>query len=254
MSTRTLSILSTCVFAAVLCATGAAAAPPEGEGWVSLFNGKDLTGWNMRIKPEDVVIWKVVDGVIDCSPRLDVPGDKNLWSDKSYKDFELVIDWRLKETRGEYNMLTILPDGTYKTDAEGKVIVTPTPNADSGIYLRGSSKAQLNIWCWPIGSGEIWGYRTDEKMPPEVRAGGVPKVRADKPVGEWNTFHIALKGDVVTVKLNGKTVIDKAKLPDIPEEGPLALQHHGGYHPGEDIWNSASSLVQFRNIYIRELK
>lgn len=41
--------------------------------------------------------------------------------------------------------------------------------------------------------------------------------------------------------------------PGVPEEGPLALQHHGGYHKGDDQWNPASSLVQFRNIYIKEL-
>ena len=49
-------------------------------------------------------------------------------------------------------MRTILPDGSYKTDATGKVIETPTPNADSGILLRGVGRGQVNIWCWPIGS------------------------------------------------------------------------------------------------------
>ena len=44
-----------------------------------------------------------------------------------------------------------------------------SPNGDSGIYLRGSSKSQVNIWCWPIGSGEVYGYRTDASQPPEMR-------------------------------------------------------------------------------------
>jgi hypothetical protein len=88
-------------------------------------------------------------------------------------------------------------------------------------------------------------------MPPAVRAGVTPKLNADKPVGEWNTFEITMKGDRLTVVLNGKTVISNAQLPGIPESGPLALQHHGGFKDGK--YSPASSLVQFRNISIKEL-
>ncbi|MFB6247179.1 MAG: DUF1080 domain-containing protein [Salinibacter sp.] len=126
-------------------------------------------------------------------------------------------------------------------------------NADSGIYLRGTPKAQVNIWNWPVGSGEVYGYRTDDSMPPEVRAGVTPTTRADKSLGEWNTFVITMKGDRLTVELNGTTVLENARLPGVPEAGPLALQHHGGYNKKTDTWNAASSLVQFRDIYVREL-
>jgi len=227
------------------------AAPPEGEGWVALFNGKDLTGWKVPSGNEG--LWTVVDGVIDCSPRADKKGDNSLWSEKSFADFTLHVEWRLKETKGEYLMPVMLPDGTYKTDETGAVLAFKRPNADSGIYLRGSSKSQINIWCWPVGSGEIWGYRTDQKMPAEVRAGATPKVCADKAVGEWNTFVITLKGDRLTVVLNEQTVIDDAQLPGLPERGPIALQHHGGYNAEADTWSPASSLVQFRNVYCKEL-
>lgn len=225
------------------------AAEPS-EGFVPLFNGKDLTGWKA---PEgDNGHWKVIDGVLDYDALSEAAKDKNLWTTREYKDFTLKLDWRLKETTGLYPMPVVLPDGTHKLDAEGKEIKNPTPNADSGIYLRGSSKAQINIWCWPIGSGEVYGYRMDKNMPPEVRAGVTPKVPADKPVGEWNTFEITMKGDRLTVVLNGKTVIDQAQLPGVPETGPLALQHHGGR--GKDgKMASASSLIQFRNISIKEL-
>jgi len=119
--------------------------------------------------------------------------------------------------------------------------------------LRGVGKAQINIWCWPIGSGEIYGYRTDKKMPPEVRAACTPKVHADNPVGEWNAFDITMKGDRVTVVLNGKTVIDNAQLPDVPKSGPIGLQHHGGIDKKTGKHGGASSLIQFRNIYIKRL-
>ena len=80
-----------------------------------------------------------------------------------------------------------------------------------------------------------------------------PKVNADKPVGQWNTFHITMKGDHLSVMLNGQQVLDNAQLPDVPEEGPIALQHHGGYDEEKKEWNGASSLVQFRNIRIKPL-
>ena len=84
--------------------------------------------------------------------------------------------------------------------------------------MRGFSRAQINIWCWPIGSGEVYGYRNDKKQPPEVRAGVTPKVCADKPVGEWNTFMITMQGDRLSVMLNGKQVLDKAQLPAYPSK------------------------------------
>jgi hypothetical protein len=226
------------------------------EGFVSLFNGRDLTGW--KIPEGDNGHWKVLDGVIDydalseAKPDKDGKVDKNLWTEKEYKDFVLKIDWRIKELKGLYDVPTVLPDGSEKLGPDGKMITTPTPNADSGIYLRGTSKAQLNIWCWPIGSGEVYGYRRDKTVSPEVRAGVTPKVRADNPVGEWNTFVITMKGDRLTVQLNGKTVIENAQLPGVPETGKLALQHHGGKRPNGE-WIAASSLVQFRNISIKEL-
>jgi hypothetical protein len=61
-----------------------------------------------------------------------------------------------------------------------------------------------------------------------------------------------MKGDRLTVVLNGVTVLDNARLPDVPARGPLALQHHGQKKDG--VWTGPPSLVQFRNISIRELK
>jgi len=231
---------------------GLIAAPPEGEGWTSLFNGKDLTGW--KVPEGDGGHWKVAGGVIDYDARSEAKGNKNLVTEKEFADYILHIEWRLKKTTGLYPMPTILPDGSYKTDANGNVIKTPTPNADSGIFLRGTGKSQINIWCWPCGSGEIWGYRNDKKQPPEVRAACVPKVRADNPVGQWNTFVVTVKGETVNVVLNGKAVIASARLPGLGTKGPIALQHHGGLNKKTGELSPASSLIQFRNIYIRELK
>jgi len=243
----------TCVFSGVLAVLSsvAALAQPPGQGWKPLFNGRDLSGW--KIPEGDNGHWKVLDGVIDYDALSEAVRDRNLWTEQSFGDFVLYIEWRFKQTTGLYAMPTVLPDGTLKKDENGQVIKVERPNADSGIYLRGLPKAQLNLWCWPCGSGEVWGYRNDANMPPEVRAACVPKVCADKPVGEWNQFVITLKGDRLTVELNGQKVIDGAKLPDLPASGPIGLQHHGGLNKKTGQMSPASSLIQFRNIYIKEL-
>jgi len=230
----------------------AAAPAAEKDGFAPLFNGKDLSGWKL---PEgDNGHWKVLDGVIDYDAQSEARGNKSLWTEESFGDFVLRIEWRLKRTTGLYPMPTILPDGSCKKDAAGKVIKVSRPNADSGIFLRGAPKTQVNIWCWPAGSGELWGYRNDRSMPPEVRAGAVPKVHADKPVGQWNAFEITMKGDRLTVVLNGQTVIDNAQLPGVPKQGPIGLQHHGGFNKQSGKFSPASSLIQFRNIAVKRLR
>jgi len=154
----------------------------------------------------------VIDGVIDYDAMSEARGNKSLWTKESFGDYALHVEWRFKKTSGLYPMPTILPDGSYKTDADGNVIKTPTPNADSGI------------------------------------------LRADKPVGQWNSMDITLAGDRVTVMLNGRIVIENAQIPGIEESGPIGLQHHGGIDPRTGEYGPASSLIQFRNIWIKRLE
>ena len=220
------------------------------KGFTSLFNGKDFANW--KVPAGDNGHWKIVSGVIDYDASSEATGDKSLWSEKSYRNYELYIDWRIKETPYINPRVRIIkPDGTHKKDADGKDIQISVPDSDSGVFMRGQGKSQINIWCWPIGSGEVYGYRNDKSMPAGVRAGVTPKTNADHDIGEWNTFFITMKGDRLSVKLNGKQVLEEAQLPGIPESGPIALQHHGGKRKGE--WSSPPALVQFRNIFIREL-
>jgi hypothetical protein len=246
---RTVLVAFACLTAIATSATSAAdGAPPE--GFVSLFNGKDFAGW--KVPEGDNGHWKVVDGVIDYDARSEAKGSKDLVSEKQFTDFVLRVDWRIKETPyTNPNVPYILPDGTHARDIHGKEMRMALPDSDSGVILRGNVRNQVNIWCWPIGSGEMYGWRTDGNQPPEVRAAVTPKTQADKPVGQWNTYEITVKGETVTVALNGKTVIDNAKLPGIDARGALGLQHHGGMRDGK--WNSPPALVQFRNIYVKEL-
>ena len=208
------------------------------EGFVSLYNGVDLSGW--KVHDGLVGHWQSNDWRLDYDGKA-TGEDKNLWTEESFGDFTLIVDWRWN---GEYERTTkqpvILPSGEHAKNPDGIDIEIDVPIADSGIYLRGSSKAQINIWQWPIGSGEIWGFRTDKSMSPEIRAAATPRQKADKPVGQWNRFEITMRGEHVTVVLNGKTVIARCHLPGIPAEGPIALQHHG-------------DRIQFANIFVKRL-
>jgi 3-keto-disaccharide hydrolase len=223
-------------------------APP---GFRALFNGKDFSGW--KVPAGDNGHWKIINGVIDYDAESEAPGDKSLWHSKDLTDFVLRVDWRIKETPYiNPNIPYILPDGTHARDIHGKEMKLALPDSDSGIYLRGAGRNQVNIWCWPIGSGEFYGIRMDGSLPPEVRAGVTPRHQADKPVGQWNRFEITVKGDRVTVVLNDIKVIDNALIPGMPASGPIALQHHGSKRNGK--WTSPPSLLQFKNIYLKELK
>lgn len=132
---------------------------------------------------------------------------ESLKTAKDYGDFELYVDWKISD------------------------------GADSGIYLRG--KPQVQIWDRPeIGSGGLFNNKVNPSKPSKV---------ADKPIGEWNTFHIIMKGEKVTVFLNGEKVVDNVTMesyPDydgpIPATGTIELQHHG-------------NPLEFRNIYVKEL-
>ncbi len=229
-------------------------APKPPPGFTALFNGKDLTGWKghttmkerATLPPEKLAelqakrtaaakeMWSVQDGAIHLTPQK---GGVSLVTEKDYGDFELMVDWKIEK------------------------------NGDSGLYLRG--QPQVQIWDSDnspgargvdkhTGSGGLW----NNPLPPDVaksgdmdlilksgqKIGKIPLKKADKPIGEWNTFHITVKGDKVTVKLNGEVVVDQATLLNywdrgkpVPEKGPVELQFHG-----DPLW--------FKNIYIKELK
>ena len=201
-------------------------------GFKPIYNGLDLTGWKPPVDQE--ANWSSRGGILFHNGN-----GGHLWTNDSYGDFDLVVDWRwTKDHQGEMDRPIILPDGSIATDEEGKQRTMKVEERDSGIFLRGSSKSQVNLWCWPIGSGEVYGYRTDGSMPAEVRAAVTPRVNADEPVGKWNRYFIRMRGDRLTVVLNGQTVIDRAELPGVPETGPIGLQSHG-------------NEVEFRNVLIR---
>lgn len=223
-------VLSSVVLCGLIIAVAAAAiaadnTPPP--GFVALFNGKDLTNWKglmkspldnpsrrAKLSPEERAKAQEEADTVMRSGWSVVNGElvfsgkgRSLCTAKDYGDFEMYVDWK------------ILAHG------------------DSGIYLRGSP--QVQIWDVPkTGSGGLY---NNQKNPRN------PLVIADNPIGQWNTFYIKMVGEKVTVKLNGKLVVDQTTLESyfdrkspIYPTGQIELQNHGN-----TLW--------FKNIYIREL-
>lgn len=198
-------------------------------GFSPIFDGKSLGGW--KHNEATAINWAAINGILKHNGK---PGETtHLWSEKSYKDFTLVFDWRWSGRGPEMNRPLVQPDGSQKGSER-------IEEFDSGILLRGAMKSQVNLWNWNVGSGEVYGYRIDNKMPAEVKAAVTPSKKADKPIGEWNRMMITLQGDKLSVQLNGEQVILNATLPEISPEGPIGLQHHG-------------SAIDFANLWIKEL-
>lgn len=208
-------ICTMALVAAVFSATAHAGddnVPPK--GFKPLFNGKDLTGWKGLVKnpkerakmsPGELAKaqkaadenmrqhWSVVDGV------LMFDGNNKggpLCTDKDYGDFEMLVDWKIKE------------------------------KGDSGIYLRGSPQVQIwDIKLFDTGSGGLYNNKDNPSKPLKT---------ADNPIGEWNTFKIKMVGDKVTVHLNDELVVDNVTLENFWERdkpiyptGQIELQNHG---------------------------
>ncbi|MES2982707.1 MAG: DUF1080 domain-containing protein [Verrucomicrobiota bacterium] len=200
----------------------------KGNGFTEIFDGTTLKGWKHEPETKN---WVAINGVLKHNGTPEPTRD--LWTEKSYTDFTMQVDWRWAG-RGPMVMQPVVkPDGTDDGRIEREEL-------DSGVYLRGNNKSQVNFWNWTVGSGEVYGYRTNKKLSAEVRAGVTPKMNADKPLGEWNRTIITMKGDRLTVNLNGQTVIENAQLPDVPKEGPIGFQYHG-------------SRIDFANVWIKEL-
>ena len=232
----------------------------ENSGFVPLFDGTSLNGW---VIPEKAIPhWKAVDGILE-NQGVGRESGSLIWTEREdYKDFILKVDWRLPGEPSETMHPLYDYNGDRIVDEHGKQVRKKGWFAgDSGIFLRGvrfkkdvpeSEKnrfinAHFNIWSNPMGSGENHGYMVNKEMPPEVRRGAIPIKNADKPLGEWNTFVITLKGEHVTVVLNGEQIIDM-NMPELPEMGAIGLQQHS---PARDA--ERPFPIQFKNVLIKEL-
>jgi len=180
------------------------------DGFRPLFNGKDLTGWKLR-NPQGTPTWSVKDGIL----VNDVSGGKHgtdLVSEQKFSDFALRYEFKI---------------------AKG---------ANSGVYLRGRHEIQV-LDDYERGKPSKGGNGAIYNTAPVAKF-------ASKPADEWQTAEATIKGNKVTVILNGEKVhdnvtVDKATGGEldnkVDQPGPIMLQgDHGS--------------ISFRKIEIKELK
>lgn len=207
---------------------------PAGEGFVPLFNGKDLTGWK---------------GLVANPIKRSKMDAKTLAAEQEKADADMRESWKVLSngelhfaSKGQ-NLATVKKYGDFEMLVDWKIIDDKKGEGDAGIYLRGTP--QVQIWDnartkvgAQVGSGGLYNNKVHPSKPLMV---------ADNKLDEWNTFRILMKGDRVTVYLNGQLVTDNVILEnywdrDLPifAEEQIELQAHG-------------SPVSYRDIYIREI-
>ncbi|MFB3788607.1 MAG: family 16 glycoside hydrolase [bacterium] len=187
------------------------------EGFVSLFNGQDLTGW-----VGDTKGYLVEDGKIVCKPG------GNLYTEKEYRDFAFRFEFKL--TPGANNGLGIRAplegDSAYR-GMEIQIIDNTSP-----IYK--------DIFPWQV-HGSVYG--------------AVPAKRGYlNPVGEWNQEEVIARGMQITVILNGVTIVD-ADIEKASANGTIDGHDHPGLknEKGHIGFLGHGSVVEFRNIRVKEL-
>ncbi|GAB5559833.1 MAG: DUF1080 domain-containing protein [Synoicihabitans sp.] len=177
---------------------------------ISLFNGKDLSGWRAHEKDKKFG-WSVIDGLlVNTTPKTDFSATgafANLRTDAEFEDFWLHIEFKIEADR------------------------------NSGVYLRGMWEAQVvdrdSRMQGLQGVGAIF-----SRIAPSVNAGREP--------GEWQTYDLTLVDGHVTVVLNGVKVIDNQPVGD-PTGGAIYTDIQG---PGPIYLQGDHTSVKYRDIYL----
>jgi putative membrane-bound dehydrogenase-like protein len=205
------------------------------SGWVELPAGTKRVDAAMLLRGRPAEHWTLKQGILEHDG---LTGD--LWTTREVGDFELRLEWRWVGPFTWEAFPLINADG-LEAGPDGRSATARVLDAgDSGVLFRGLYKAQANLFCYPVGSGEFWEYRTDAASTPAQRRAFTPRRQADRPLGDWNEMRIQARGNRVEVHLNGEEVIHDAELPGLPERGPIGLQHEHG-------------RLQVRNVFLREL-
>ncbi|MEM6472040.1 MAG: DUF1080 domain-containing protein [Planctomycetota bacterium] len=177
---------------------------------ISLFNGKDLSGWRAH-EPDKVMGWGVKDGLlVNTTPKTDFSATgayANLRTEDVFEDFWLHIEFNVGEAR------------------------------NSGIYLRGMYEAQVvdrdSRMQGKQGVGAIFGLIE-------------PTMNAGRKGGQWQTYDLTLVDRHVTVVLNGQKVIDNQPLSG-PTAGSI---HTDPMSPGPIYLQGDHTSVYYRDIYL----
>ena len=192
-----------------------------GEGWTSLFNGKDLTGWKFCIGEEGVDndgTFTVEDGILICSGKP----SGYMYTEKSYADYTLQFEFAFEKPTG------------LKNDSEFR--------GNSGCLIHIGEKSALGVWPRSI---EVQGANRQMGLilpiPRNVRCTHTfdkdALAKVVRPVGQFNKMEIEVQGGEMVISINGAVVstVGDCEL----TEGPIGFQSEG-------------SETHWKNIRIRE--
>lgn len=192
--------------------------PPAGPDWINLLAGNEAAAWKNITDGLD--IFEVRDGTLHVFGRTITPLRYVGYEGQRFADFDLHLEFKV------------------------------TPKANSGVFLRVVERD-------PLRHGFEVQVLDDFGGAPSKNGSGAiydvvsPMFNLARPAGEWNSYDISMENTKLTVAMNGWKVIDtdlaqmttplgKFKFPyaEMPREGLIALQDHGG-----EVW--------YRNIFVR---
>jgi hypothetical protein len=234
----------TLILALTLCVPLVLPAQTE-EGFKSIFNGKDLSGWD-----GDPRLWSVKDGAIRGETTAENPAKGNtfiIWKDGRTKDFELRLSFRCNAANNsgiQYRSKHI-QEGTpnnawvvrgYQHELRNEIKL---PNVAGFIYDEGGKRGRLCL----VGEQATWGEDGRKKVTGSlIDPAGFEKLYK---LDDWNDVVIVAQGNRIRHYMNNALIVDftdndpKLAL----QEGILALQ----LHAGKAMW------VEFKNIRIKSI-
>lgn len=190
------------------------------DGFVPLFNGKDLANWKQIGGKKDV--WAAEENMLVCKAG----GGGWLSTDKTYGDFIIRLEYRM------------------------------SPGGNSGVFIRAPHEGNPWITGMEIQLLDEEHPKYKGKIKPTQHTGSIygvvpPSKSAIKPAGEWNKIEIGARGRQITVTINGEQVVD-ANLDDhkAAEKEHPGLTRKDGYIGLQ----SHDDRIEFRNVVIKELK
>ena len=206
---------------AALLVTTATAAEPD-EGFVPLFNGKDLTGWVRTNTPP--ATWTIQDGMLICTGKP----IGEIRTEQTYQNFIMEIEWRHMVPRGNAGVFIWADDITARgVPFHRGIEVQVLENA------YGNSQSHTT-------HGDIFPIHGAKMTPINGRGGGraFPTEERSKPSPEWNHYRITCQDGEISLAVNGKVVTRGQDCS--PRKGYICLESEGG-------------IVHYRNARIKVL-
>lgn len=211
--------LSLCVFAGAFAAEEATLSPEEkAEGFVLLFDGKSLNGWQ-----GDLTGYVVEDGMLVCTEK-----GRFIYTDRDYSDFVLRLQYRIP------------------------------PEGNNGIIIRAPLEGNPSFTGMEIQILDDYAAKWANLKPEQYNGsiyGAVAAKRGHlKPAGEWNDIEIYAKGHHIRVTLNGAVIVD-ADVSQLGEKSIHGQQLTGLKRlTGRIGFAGHGDRVEFKNIRVKELK